>query len=183
MNFNPHSNLKGKHAFLSASNYHWTNYDEDKLNRFLESSMAKERGTKLHAFSEEAIKLGRKQIRNKDSINMYINDGIGFDMQTEQVLYYSEYIFGTADAISFKKNFLRIHDLKTGVTPANMEQLRIYAALFCLEYGYSPFDIKIELRIYQSGEVIVENPEASYIQDLMDLIIRFDGIIREARAE
>ena len=31
MNFNKHSNLEGRHAFLGASKYHWVNYDEDKL--------------------------------------------------------------------------------------------------------------------------------------------------------
>ena len=29
--FNRHPNLEGQHAFLSASNYHWINYSEDKV--------------------------------------------------------------------------------------------------------------------------------------------------------
>ena len=31
MVFNKHSDLEGSHAFLSASKYHWINYDEEKL--------------------------------------------------------------------------------------------------------------------------------------------------------
>ena len=31
MNWNRHSDLEGSHAFLSASKYHWINYDADKL--------------------------------------------------------------------------------------------------------------------------------------------------------
>jgi hypothetical protein len=31
MNFNEHSTLVGQHAFLSASYYHWINYDDQKL--------------------------------------------------------------------------------------------------------------------------------------------------------
>ena len=75
---------------------------------------------------------------------------IGFKLTPEQVLYYSSNCFGTADAISFKDKFLRIHDLKTGVIPAHVEQLEIYAALFCLEYKVKPQDIGMELRLYQT---------------------------------
>ena len=31
MNFDKYSALAGKHAFLGASQYHWLNYDEEKL--------------------------------------------------------------------------------------------------------------------------------------------------------
>ena len=31
MILNKHFDLEGRHARLSASNYHWTNYDQDKL--------------------------------------------------------------------------------------------------------------------------------------------------------
>jgi hypothetical protein len=48
VNFNEHSNLKGAHAFLSASKYHWDRYDEDKLVESFRTSMAAARGTKLH---------------------------------------------------------------------------------------------------------------------------------------
>ena len=79
-------------------------------------------------------------------------------MTTEVCLFYSINAFGTADAISFRNNTLRIHDLKNGRTPASIKQLEIYAALFCLEYSFNPRDIDIELRLYQLDEVLVENP-------------------------
>ena len=108
---------------------------------------------------------------------MYVNDAIGYKMVPEQVLYYSDNCFGTADAISFRGNLLRIHDLKTGVIPAHMEQLEIYAALFCLEYKFKPSDIEIELRIYQSDEILYHKPTSEDIVPIMDKIITFDKII------
>ena len=88
-------------------------------------------------------------------------------------LFYSENCFGTTDAIVFRNRMLRIHDLKTGVIPAHMEQLEIYAALFCLEYKIKPADIDIELRIYQSNQILYENPTAEIIVPIMDKIITF----------
>ena len=98
-------------------------------------------------------------------------------MTTEQVLYYSENCFGTADAISFRYNTLRIHDLKTGVFPGSVHQLEVYAALFCLEYDKDPFEIKIELRIYQDNEVMVYDADPEDILFIMDRIQEFDRII------
>ena len=112
---------------------------------------------------------------------MYVNDAIGFKMTPEQVLYYSEFAFGTADAISFRNNMLRIHDLKTGVTPAHMEQLLIYAALFCLEYNHKPGEIKMELRLYQNDEIVHHEPTAEDIAPIMDKVVSFDKIIRQIR--
>jgi hypothetical protein len=114
---------------------------------------------------------------------MYVNDAIGFRMTPEQPLFYSKNCFGTADAISFRKNLLRIHDLKTGVTPASMHQLEIYAALFCLEYSVNPKDISIELRIYQSNEIYIHNPDAEDILEIMDKIAKFDKAIEDVKAE
>ena len=104
-------------------------------------------------------------------------------MQPEQILFYSENCFGTADSISFKDNFLRIHDLKTGVTPASIKQLLIYAALFCLEYKIKPSTIQIELRIYQNDEVVVHNPTAEEILPIIDKIITFDKRINKIKSE
>jgi hypothetical protein len=175
--WNKHFNLIGKHAILSPSRVSWQNYDEEKLVAFFNSYMAKDLGTRLHAWAAETIALGRKQPRNKDTINMYINDAIGFKMETEKPLYYSDNFFGTADAISFRNNELRIHDLKTGVTPAHMEQLFAYAALFCLEYKYKPSQLKFETRLYQNNEVIVDNPDEYVISPLMEKIIAFDKLL------
>ena len=57
MNFNKHSELVGQHAFLGASNYHWLNYDDDKLIQTYLNALAVQRGTKLHDYACLAIKL------------------------------------------------------------------------------------------------------------------------------
>ena len=90
---------------------------------------------------------------------------------------------GTADAISFRNNFLRIHDLKTGTRPVHIEQLEIYAALFCLEYKVKPADIKIELRIYQNDEILVHEPEAEEIIVIMNKIIHLNKILEQKESE
>lgn len=183
MNFNAHFNLKGRHAFLGASNYHWLNYDDEKLLERFESAMAAERGTRLHDFAAECIRLKQKLPRSNKTLNMYVNDAIGFNMIPEQILYYSDNCFGTADTICFRDNLLRIHDYKSGVTPAKMEQLLIYAALFCLEYGIKPYSIKMELRLYQSDEIEVCNPTGDDIIPICDKIIAFDKLINKRKEQ
>ena len=183
MNFNKHYDLVGKHAFLGASKYHWINYDEEKLIFAFQNQLAVQRGTELHDFAKRAIELGIKLPKSQKTLNMYVNDAIGFKMTPEQPLYFSDNCFGTADAISFKNGFLRIHDLKSGVTPAHMEQLMIYAALFCLEYDMNPFEIEMELRIYQSDNVIIENPDPKDIRLIMDKIIYFDDRLSKIKEE
>lgn len=183
MNFNRHWELRGKHAFLSASNYHWLNYDSDKLISVYENFKAKERGTRLHEFACEAIELGVKLSNSKRTLNRYVNDAIGYGMTPELILYYSDNCFGTADAIKFDGTELRIHDLKTGKTPASFHQLEIYAALFCLEYDVNPSEIDICLRIYQLDEVLEETPDADEILAIMDIIIEFDKVIANLRKE
>ena len=177
MNFNKHYSLEGKHAFLSASQYHWLNYTDEKLIDRYHNWKAAERGTQIHDLAARLINMEVKLPKTKQTLNMYVNDGIGYKMTTEQVLYFSENCFGTADTISFKKDFLRIHDLKTGTIPAHMEQLEIYAALFCLEYGIKPGDIGMELRIYQNDDKIIFVPTAEDILPIMDKIISSDKII------
>ncbi len=181
MNFNKHFDLEGQHAFLSASKYHWINYDEEKLVFTFTAFQAAQRGTELHEFASRAIDLGVKLPNTKNALNRYVNDAIGFKMQTEQILYYSDNCFGTADTISFRKNFLRIHDLKTGVTPTSMNQLLIYAALFCLEYRVKPEEIEIELRIYQTNDILVYTPSPDEIQNIMQKIIIFDKKIEQIK--
>ena len=183
MEFNKHKNLEGCHAFLGASKYHWINYDPEKVAASYRNYLATLKGTELHDFAARCIKLGQKLPKSKKTLNMYVNDAIGYRMTPEQVLYYSDNCFGTADSISFKDNLLRIHDLKTGITPAHMEQLEIYAALFCLEYKIKPGDIDIELRIYQNNEILYHNPTAEDIVPIMDKIITSDKIISKIKAE
>lgn len=110
-----------------------------------------------------------------------MNDAIGFNMSTEVVLFYSERFFGTADAISFRNNMLRIHDLKTGRRPVHIEQLEIYAALFCLEYKIKPSEIKMELRIYQNDEILVHEPTAEDILPIMNKIIHVDKMLQKLK--
>lgn len=179
MKWNSYSHLKGMHAFLGASKYHWINYDEEKLAETYNKAQAVKRGTELHDLAYRLIKMNQKLPSDKKTFDSYVNDAIGFKMKAEQMLFYSEYCFGTADAICFRNNTLRIHDLKTGTTPAHMEQLMIYAALFCLEYKKKPGDIKIELRIYQNDEILYHRPKADEILPIMDKIKRFDKIIKE----
>lgn len=183
MNFNEHWELKGKHAFLSASHYHWLNYDTDRLISVYQNWKAKERGTRLHEFACEAIQLGVKLSNSKRTLNRYVNDAIGFGMTPEVVLYYSDNCFGTADTIKFDGKELRIHDLKTGKTPASFHQLEIYAALFCLEYAVRPETIDIILRIYQMDETLEESPNPEDIAEIMEIIVEFDRIIDGLRRE
>ena len=177
MNFNRHSSLEGQHAFLGASKYYWINYSENKVAETYSNFLATQKGTILHEFAAQCIRLGQKLPKSQKTLNMYVNDAIGYKMTPEQILYYSDNCFGTSDAISFRDNFLRIHDLKTGVTPAHMEQLEIYAALFCLEHDIKPGNIKTELRLYQNNEIIYHEPTAEDLVPIMDKIITFDKII------
>lgn len=181
MDFNNHSNLKDKHAFLSASKYHWIRYDIQKLEEYYLKFLAVQKGTELHEFAARCIELKQKLPKSKKTLNLYVNDAIGFRMKPEQTLYYSENCFGTADAISFRDNTLRIHDLKTGVNKAYIYQLMVYAALFCLEYEKDPREIDIELRVYQYDEVVIEKPDPLDIREIMDKIKVFDKKIEELK--
>lgn len=183
MNFAKHYNLEGLHAFLGASKYHWIRYSDDKIAELYYSEKAKEEGTRIHAIASELIKLGIALPDKRKTLNLFVNDAIHFRMQSEQILYYSMNCFGTADAICFRDNTLRIHDLKTGKNPAHFEQLEIYAALFCLEYDFKPADISIELRIYQNNKVEVFVPEADDIVPIMDRIISADKLISKIKIE
>ena len=207
MIFNQHSDLEGQHAFLGASKNSWLNYDQDKLATAYKRQYANQIGTILHDLAHRCIK-NRVKLSKSDrhlvlltllengipqglidandileTLAPFVNDALGFRMETEQVLYYSENAFGTADAISFKNNFLRIHDYKSGVLPVHMEQLYIYAALFCLEYSPKPENIKIELRIYQSGEVLCEEPDPETIRAIMNKIVDSDRFLRKLKEE
>ena len=183
MNFNKHFHLSGKHAFLSASKYHWLNYDEEKLEAVFRRSIAAQRGTRLHELAAELIRLQVKLPRTSKTLDRFVNDALGFKMEPEVLLYYSDNAFGTADAISFRKNTLRIHDLKTGNTRASFNQLMIYAGLFCLEYNVKPGEINIELRIYQTNEVLVLNPEPVEVVQVISKIISADKLIEQIKTE
>ena len=179
MKFVRHSNLEGLHAPFSPSQSSWLRYDDDKAIEVYSTKKASEMGTLLHKWAKDTIDLGIKQPKSKKTIYSYVNDAIGFRMNTEVVLYYSDRFFGTADAISFRNGTLRIHDLKTGKIPAHIEQLEIYAALFCLEYKVKPGEINIELRIYQNDEILYHNPTAEDILPIMDQIVHLDKLLEK----
>ena len=171
MNWKDYSHIRSSHAFLSPSNYHWLNYTEDKLLLTYSNKKNISRGTKLHSIAADLIRFSLRMPNTVSSFNSFVNDAIGFKMQPEQLLFYTVHCYGTADAISYHDGVLRVHDLKTGMTPGSMNQLLIYAALFCLDYAVEPKEI--HLRIYQNGELTIFNP--SY-PDIMEII----SIIREA---
>lgn len=181
--FNRHTNLSGLHAMFGPSQPSWLNYDDNKAVEVYLNRRAAEMGTKLHEWAKNTIDLKIRQPRSKKTIYSYVNDAIGYGMETEVVLFYSERFFGTADTISFKNNYLRIHDLKTGVHPARMEQLKIYAALFCLEYRIRPGDIEMELRIYQNDEIVYHNPTVEEISRIMDKIVSLDKLLEKINEE
>lgn len=179
MKFNEYSSLEGMHSFLSPSGSHWINYDDEKLINMYHNAKLKERGTELHEFASYAIKNRIKLSTHKQSLNQFVNDCIGFRMESEQILYYSPNCFGTADAISFddKTNTLKIFDLKTGYIQVTFRQLYVYAAIFCLEYNKDPFDLNIELRVYQNNEIIEDIPNPEDVKSIMDRIVHFDKLI------
>jgi len=175
-------NLHGEHAFLSPSQYHWIHYTPERLIERWTSAQAGAYGVQQHEYAMREIQAGRTSDL-VGTVGMYINDAIRHRMQCEQVLYYSDNCFGTADTISFRYNTLRIHDLKTGVYPGSVHQLEIYAALFCLEYDKNPYDIKIELRIYQDNEVMVYDADPEDIAFIMGKIQEFDRLLTHRRLE
>lgn len=183
MKFIQHKNLSGLHAPFSPSQSSWLRYDDEKATEVYMNRKAAEYGTKLHAWAKDTIDLKIKQPRSKNTLYAYVNDAIGYMMDTEVVLFYSDRFFGTADSICFRDGMLRIHDLKTGTTKVKMEQLEIYAALFCLEYRIKPSDIQIELRIYQNNEILFHEPTAEDIMDIMDKIVHFDKLLEKLEEE
>ena len=186
MRFNRHTNLEGLHAPFSPSQSSWLRYNDDKAIEVYFNKKASEIGTKLHEWAKTTIDLGIKQPRSKKTIYAYVNDAIGFKMDTEVVLFYSERFFGTADAISFRNGVLRIHDLKTGKIGKiedHIEQLEVYAALFCLEYKISPSDIEIELRVYKNDEILFHNPTAEDIILIMDKIVHLNKLLEKIDSE
>ncbi len=207
MIFEKHMELRGKHASLSPSQPYWLKYSEEQIYQKYVSSYAQSMGTSLHELAETLIANNLK-LKKGDKLTVlshllndgiprnvidmdriygnfmnYVNDAVGFKLTPEQILYYSPYCFGTADAISFRNNFLRIHDYKSGTLPAKMEQLLVYAALFCLEYKIKPGEIEIELRIYQNDEIVYDQPTAEDILPVMDCIIQNSRILERINEE
>lgn len=186
MRFNRHSDLEGKHSFLAPSTPAWHRYDDQKLERRFMEHLAHIRGVKEHAFAASAIELGHRMEDIPKTLNMYVNDCIGWRMKPEVPLYWSDFCFGTADAIGFVERdmLLRVSDLKTGKTPASMDQLLTYAALFCLEYEYpKPWELEIELRIYQANKIKLHVPDGDEVFHVMDRILTGTRLLEIIRSE
>lgn len=209
MNFRRHSELEGKHAILSASSWRWINDDIESLTKRICSQYLSAIGTILHDIARKhikhRIKLNKYDKKNVmlelveqgvpamviDTINFdsmyenlmrYVNDAVAFKMAPEVVLRFSNNFFGTADAIKYdeESRFLRIHDYKSGTTPAHMEQLIIYVALFCLEYAIKPTSLSgCELRIYQAPEPTICEPTPDDISQVIERIITFDNFMNK----
>lgn len=184
MIFKPFFELKNKHSFFSPSKHTWLHWDKDKLETAWRNYRAAERGTELHAFAEKAITYGIKLQDSKSTLGMYVNDAIQYKMTPEVALYYSENCFGHADALSFRRKTLRIFDLKTGlITPGSMDQLLIYAALFCFTYEIDPKSIKYDLRIYQFDQATCYEPTGEEIAEIMDIIVDSDAALEMLKGE
>jgi hypothetical protein len=180
--FNAHSPALAKaHATLSPSSHAWVNYDEEKMKRVFFSNMAAAKGTRMHEIGHRLISERVNLPEDGKTLSLYVNDAIGYQMQSEVMLFYSDNCFGTADCVGFKRNKLRIHDLKTGNGAVTMLQLVIYAAIFCLEYRFTPLEIEIELRIYQNNKVVVHIPEPHEIFSVMDKIKTRDAELTRYR--
>lgn len=113
----------------------------------------------------------------------FINDSIGFRMESEKRIGYSDLFWGTADAIKHDGKNIMVFDLKTGIRPAKTEQLLIYAALFCLMDNINPLGKKFETRIYQGNDILIEYPEAEEIKEIANAIVHKDQIINKFMGE
>lgn len=183
MNFIKHSELEGAHAFISASNFHWLNDDQEKFEKRYRSHIAALRGTEKHELAKMLITQKQRLKDTNNTFNRYVNDAIGYRMTPEVVLFYSINAFGTADSICFRDGLLRIHDLKTGETKAHIDQLEVYTSLFCLEYKKDINKIDVELRLYQSDKIIIHEPKKTRIKEITGKIILFDKIVSKIKEE
>lgn len=115
------------------------------------------------------------------STKLFICDSIGFRMESEQKVSVSSIIEGTADAIRYypKENLLRVSDLKTGSRPAKMEQVFIYAALYCYENRLDPLKTAFETRIYQNGEIYTEQPTGETISRMLSDILHLNEVVEK----
>lgn len=183
MRFLPHPELEGRHAFLAPSKPHWVNYSEEKIERMYTSSQAAARGDRRHQLARDLIRERERLPDEEKTLNMYVNDAIGYRMTPEVPLVATQFAFGTADTIAFRELCLRISDLKTGSHPVKITQLEIYAAYFCIEYEFRPWDIQMILSIYQNNSVQIYEADPDVIFHHMEKAIFFSKKLAELRQE
>ena len=173
----------GDHAVFPPSQYSWRNYTPEKLLHVYRNKQAAKKGTEDHEFASLCIKRRQRLWKCKRTLESFVNDAIGFGMESEKLLYYSNYFFGWTDAIVYKEKekVLRIHDLKTGETPGSFHQLEIYAALFFLQYGdrlnAHPNNTTTLLRIYQFDTFEEVETPSEVLEDVMETIVLFNKIL------
>ena len=181
---------KNKHrAELGTEMHEWASIQINLGNK-VSSNKEVEKGLRTHLWTKYKVgdALAYRQILLKSvgylpsevfaTVKTFVNDSVNYCMASEVKLTYSDYIFGTADAIRYSDNLLRIFDLKTGSAPAKSEQLFVYAGLYCLENKVDPHSIEIETRIYQGDEIIDDHPFPEDIEDIMDHIVHVDEIVQ-----
>ena len=64
-----------------------------------------------------------------------------------------------------------------------MDQLLIYAALYCFTYDVDPRSIKYDLRIYQFDQATCYEPTGDEIAEIMDIIIDSDAVIEMLKGD
>ena len=156
-----------------------------------------ERGIKTHLYEKYMVPVSRayepeygdlllKHLRYMPgeayiSTKQFVGDCVGFRMESESKLTLSNNINGTADAIRYypKDNLLRVADLKTGTRPAKIEQVFTYAALYCHESRLDPLRTNFETRIYQNGEIYIEQPDREDINDILQNILHKDEVLKK----
>lgn len=175
MNWNQHS-VKDEHAMFPPSQPAWLRYDEAKLRSRYETIDATKRGTLLHEHAANCIKMGTKLADYHQTLNMYVNDAIGYEMSPERLLMGSPHFYGTADSILFddRTGTIRVHDYKSGVSKVYEDQVNLYIAYALLEYGdlygMTPEKCTMEGRIYQTNGVKIWNPDPEYIRWIMNVV-------------
>ena len=209
MIFNRHLELEGRYALMSPSKPFWIGESDDAFLKRLVSGYASQIGNILHEEARKYIThrfkarksdkqnlimalleggIPRAVINTLDmdrqtaNFMNYVNDSVSFMMEPEVTLKYSDYCFGHTDAIFYSDTdrVLRINDMKTGTSPVHMEQLLGYAGQFCLEYAVNPKSLKLcELRIYQNGDIIFDNPTSDMLMTLINEIRHKDELARQ----
>ena len=64
-----------------------------------------------------------------------------------------------------------------------MDQLLIYAAIYCLERKVDPYSIKYDLRIYQFDKAICHEPSGEEIAEIMDIIVHHNALLDSMNME
>ena len=179
--------FKNKHrAELGTEIHEWVSI-QIQLGQTVSSPRAAEKGVRTHIFTkyQSAPDYRDVLIFSLDflpaavfgTVKSFVNDAVGFRMNSEEKIEYSSLFWGTSDAVKFSNNELLVFDLKTGAKPAKTDQLLVYAGLYCLQHNHKPSKLKTELRIYQNNEILVNEPEPEVIQDVMDRIVHKNKVL------